>query len=64
MSRILPFTEFDEFLQKTEQPLTDDQLNNTELLKQLEGAGFEIRGTKAVREEVVFSSFFGLFPHV
>jgi serine/threonine protein kinase len=51
MSRILPFTEFDEFLQKTEQPLTDDQLNNPDLLKQLEGAGFEIRGSKAVREE-------------
>jgi len=51
MSRVLPFTEFDEFLQKTEQQLTEEQLNNIDLLKQLEGAGFEIRGTKAVREE-------------
>jgi len=51
MSRILPFTEFDEFLQKTEQQLTEDQLNDPDLMKTLEGAGFEIRGTKAVREE-------------
>lgn len=62
MSRILPFTEFDEFLQKTEQPLTEEQLNNSELIRQLEGAGFEIRGTKAVREEVYLMPTFTLIP--
>lgn len=47
----LPFTEFEEFLQRTEQPLTEAQRSDPDLLAQLKGAGYEIKGGKAVREE-------------
>lgn len=46
----IPFSEFSEYLDRREENLSDEQLNDEELLKSLSSNGYEIIGSKAVKE--------------
>jgi hypothetical protein len=51
LARKLPFIDFTEFIVRTENTLVEDQLNDSNLLKELEASGYSIEGDKIVREE-------------
>lgn len=50
-SRKFPFSEFDQYITKTIEKLTEEQLNDPEFMRQLKVSGWEIQGSIAVREE-------------
>jgi serine/threonine protein kinase/GTPase SAR1 family protein len=50
-SRKFPFSEFEQYISKTVEKLSEEQLNDPEFLRQLKVSGWEIQGNIAVREE-------------